>query len=130
MSSIDRPLSGKGLLFKLGEKERAGLIDRHLLEKAGRSARTLVKEGPLRATVVALAPGGEMAEHRSTGPITIHVLEGELSLRAGADEWRMEEGDLLSLSGGVPHDVRSEDGAMFLLTLVDPTPPDHGPRAA
>lgn len=123
MPSIDRPLSGKALHVRLGEQDRARLIDRDLLSKSGRSARTLVKEGPLRVTLVALAAGGAIAEHGADGPITVHVLAGRIHFRAGEDEWTLEPGDLLSLAAGVPHAVESADGAEFLLTVAGPSGP-------
>lgn len=118
MPSIKRPLSGRALHFPLGDGKRAALIDESLLARAGRSARTLVKEGSLRVTLVALGPGGELREHHADGPITVHVLAGEINVRAGADAWTLEQGDLLSLEAGVPHDVSSGTGGEFLLTVA------------
>ena len=118
MPSIDRPLSGKALHFRLREGQRSELIDETLLDRAGRSARTLVKEGPLRVTLVALGPGGALKEHQAEGPITVHVLSGKIRFRAGEDEWALEAGDLLSLGAGVPHAVESAAGGEFLLTMA------------
>lgn len=120
MPSIDRPLSGDGLHFRLGGSEVEKLIDQDALAKAGRSARTLVKDGPLRVTLVALAPGSSIAEHRAAGPITAHVVSGVVSFRTDAQEWTLEAGDLLSLGGGVAHEVRSSSGGAFLLTVSAP----------
>ena len=118
MSSINRPLAGKALYFRLAEGHRADLIDEDRLASAGRSARTLVKEGPLRVTLVALAAAGALAEHRADGPITVHVVSGQIRFRAGEDEWTLEPGDFLSLGAGVPHAVESAAGGVFLLTVV------------
>jgi len=94
-----------------------------LLARSGRTARTLVKEGPLRVTLVALGSGGALATHRTDGPITLHVLSGEVSCRAGTDEWGLVSGDLLSLGAGVEHAVESASGGVFLLTVAtDPHP--------
>ena len=118
MSSIDRPLSGKALHFRLREGLHPELIDASLLARAGRSARTLVKDGPLRVTLVALSRGGELREHQADGPITVHVLSGQIRFRAGDDEWTLEGGDLLSLGAGVPHAVESASGGEFLVTVA------------
>ena len=48
MSSIDRPVSGAVLRFSLAE-ERKRANDPAVLERQGRAARTLVKEGALEA---------------------------------------------------------------------------------
>lgn len=119
MPTIDRPLGGQPLHYRLG-RDVSELIDGALLERTGRSARTLVKDGPLRVTLTALAAGGSIAEHRASGPITVHVLSGEILFRAGKDEWRLGSGDLLSLGAGVEHSVSSETGGIFLLTVALP----------
>lgn len=116
--SIDRPLAGPALLFRLNEEGRSDLIDQHLLAKAGRSARTLVKDGPLRVTVVSLAAGGSLTPHRADGPITVHVLSGTIRFRAAGSEWQLQAGDLLSLGAGEEHAVDSREGGVFLLTVA------------
>ena len=123
MPSIDRPLSGKPLHFRLGDGQRSELIDEGLLSRAGRSARTLVKDGPLRVTLVALGPGGELREHQADGPITVHVLSGQIHFRVGGDSRTLEAGDLLSLGAGVPHAVQSAGGGEFLLTVATAVEP-------
>ena len=117
MPSIQRPLSGDVLVFDLTE-ERQIAGDDSTLARSGRSARTLLKSGPLRVTMVVLGPGGELAEHRAVGPITIHAIEGRLSFIAGEREHEVGPNELLSAGPGVPHRVRSEKGATFLLTVA------------
>lgn len=118
MPGIDRPLGGTALHYRLDDSGRTELIDADLLAKAGRSARTLIKDGPLRVTLVALGSEGSLAPHRADGPITVHVLAGEIRFRAGTDEWRLVPGDLLSLGAGVEHGVESPTGGAFLLTVA------------
>jgi quercetin dioxygenase-like cupin family protein len=118
MPSIERPLSGKALHFRLDGEQRSGLIDDTHLARGGRSARTLVRDGALRVTLVGLGPGGSLAEHRAAGPITVHVLSGEIHFRAGEEAWILQPGDLLSVGAGVSHAVESADGAVFLLTVA------------
>jgi quercetin dioxygenase-like cupin family protein len=122
MSSIDRPLSGDVLRFRLGE-ERRRVNDPPLLDPHGRSARTLVKEGPLRLTLVMLRAGGHIAGHKAGGPITVHVLNGDIRFHAVGQDHRLAAGDLLVLNAGVEHEVDSDAGGTFLLTVVQPGPP-------
>ena len=117
MSSINRPLSGDVLQFHLAE-ERARVNDPALLERHGRNARTLLKEGPLRVTLVMLRAGGQIAPHRAEGPISVHVIDGDIRLRVGGWEHRLAAGDLLVVNADLEHDVTSEQGGTFLLTLV------------
>ncbi|HET7275074.1 MAG TPA: cupin domain-containing protein [Longimicrobiaceae bacterium] len=117
MPSISRPLADDVLRVVL-EDESTRLIESDALVRGGRSARTLVKDGPLRVALTALGAGGHLAPHRALGPITVHVLSGSIRFRAKGDEWVLEPGELLSLGAGVEHEVISESGAVFLLTVA------------
>jgi quercetin dioxygenase-like cupin family protein len=85
-----------------------------------RIARGLSRRGPLRVTLVSLAPGAGIEEHTAAGPITVQALRGELYFTAGGQEHRVRPGQLLTLAAGTPHTVHSEQGAAFLITLVQP----------
>jgi quercetin dioxygenase-like cupin family protein len=120
MSSLHRELDGDVGIHHLTQDQR--LIDPSLLARHGRSARTLVKEGPLRLTMVAIGPGGTLPAHSTGGPITIHVLEGEVTVTALEREYPLGSGDLLVLAPGMEHAARSGPGGVFLLTVVHPDP--------
>ena len=92
--------------------------DPALLERHGRNARTLLKQGPLRVTLVMVRAGGKIAPHRADGPITVQILNGDIQFRVSGREHRLTPGDLLVVNAGVEHDVGSEGGGTFLLTLV------------
>jgi quercetin dioxygenase-like cupin family protein len=116
MSPLQRALSGEVLIHHLTEDER--MIDQTLLAQHGRSARTLVKQGPLRLTLIAVAPGGDIAAHRSAGPVSMHIVEGEIVFAALGEEYLAKPGDILAMAAGVEHTVRSVTGGIFLLTVV------------
>ena len=113
MSSIDRPLSGDVLVVSLRE-------DGASAPAAGRTARTLLKEGPLRVTLVTVAPGAEIPEHRADGPITVQPLAGRIHFTAAGGTHELGPGQLLALGAGIPHAVASPQGGTFLLTVCKP----------
>jgi len=117
MSSLHRALDDVRI-HHLHQDQR--LIDPALLARHGRSARTLVKEGPLRLTIVAIGPGGTLPAHSSSGPITIHVLEGEVTVSVLEQEYALGPSDVLALGPGLEHAARSAPGGVFLLTVVHP----------
>ncbi len=116
MPSIERPLAGDALVFHLDD-ELAATHDPEILDRSGRTARTLVKDHSLRVTINLIAAGGAIAEHHADGPITVQVLRGELNFLAGDRDYEMRQGDLLALDTAIRHSVRSEQGAAFLLTV-------------
>ena len=119
MPTIERPLAGESLLFHLDD-ELTAADDPEILARSGRTARTLVKDASLRVTIHLLAPGGAIAEHHAEGPITVQVLRGRLSFRAGERDYDLRPGDLLALDAAVRHSLRSAEGAAFLLTVSLP----------
>ena len=121
MSSMHRTIEGEVLIRHLTRDEL--LIDRDLVARHGRSGRTLVKEGPLRLTIMAIAAGGDLPSHSTDGPVTIHMLEGAVEFEALGEKYPMAAGDVLVLARGVEHGAQSVTGGVFLLTVV------HGPSA-
>jgi len=79
-----------------------------------------VKEGPLRLTLVGLAPGGTLLTHRAVGPVTVHVLEGDVTISASDHDYPLTPRDVLVLAAGMEHAARSAAGGIFLLTVVQP----------
>ena len=117
MSPVRRPVSGPALTFTLADE--IGTV-RAQLATGSRTARTLVKNDALRATLIGLAPGGELAEHAAEGPITVHVLEGAIEFAAEGRTHPLPAGSLLALGASVAHRVHSRGGGIFLLTMAAP----------
>ena len=119
MTAMERPLAGDVLVFDL-EEERKRTADPTLLARSGRNARTLLKNGPLRVTLVVVAGGGEIAEHQAEGPITVQVVQGGIRFLVGDHDYELGPGEVLSVGPGVRHRVVSDGGGTFLLTVVQP----------
>jgi len=116
VSSLDRTLEGDVLVHHLPRDEQT--IDTALLAKHGRTARTLVKEGPLRLTLLAVAPAGDIPAHDADGPVSVHVVEGDAVFSAGGREYALAVGDIIVFGAGVVHAAHSAHGCVLLLTVV------------
>lgn len=117
MPSIERPLSGDVLLYDLDEEQEI-ISDPAIIERSGRNARTLIKSGPIRVTMIVVGAGGKVPEHAAEGPITVQPVEGRIRLMAQGRSYALGPGELLSLGPGIPHSIGSEEGAAFLLTIA------------
>lgn len=118
MSSMKRDLDADVLVYHLKEGER--MIDQTLVAQHGRSARTLVKQGPMRITIIELAPGGEMETHSTPGPVSLQVVQGEVIFSALGREYLAKAGEIIVTAPDVEHSVRTGSGGVFLLTVVHP----------
>jgi quercetin dioxygenase-like cupin family protein len=116
MSSMNRVLDGDVLVHHLTQDER--MIDPDLLARHGRGGRTLVKDGPLRLTIMGLAAGGVLPAHSTDAPVTIHLLEGDATFNALGRDYPLTSGDVLVFGPGVEHSARSDKGGTFLLTVI------------
>ena len=119
MSALSRPLAADLLRFDI-ESEVFRMSRSPALERSGRCARTLLKDGALRVTLVALAPGGRIGAHRAAGPITLQPVLGSILVRVPGKTRELAVGHLLCIGPGVEHAVESPDGGAFLLTLAGP----------
>lgn len=113
---MNRILDADVLVHHLTQDER--MLDADLLARHGRTARTIVKEGPLRLTVMGIAAGGAMPAHRTDAQVTIHLLEGAVTFTAQGKDYPLTSGDVLVFGRGVEHEARSATGGVFLLTVV------------
>jgi len=123
---MHRTITGDILVQHL--ESDAMLIDTGLVAKHGRSARTLVKEGALRLTLMALAPGGFLPAHSTDNPVSIHVLDGDVVFYALDKKYEVNAGDVLIFAAGVEHAARSLRGSTFLLTVAHVPKSDEVPR--
>jgi len=114
MSPTQHPVHGPALLFDLLEELQ---IVHEQLTTTSRSARTLAKNGSLRATLMGLAAGGSLASHSADGPITVHVLEGAMDFDVDGKTWSLRKGSLFAVDAGIVHAARSAEGCVFLLTV-------------
>ncbi|QDP96066.1 cupin domain-containing protein [Microlunatus elymi] len=99
-------------------------LAREQLEAAGRSpaarsARTVFggHEHALRQTVIALQADASLDEHENPGEATVLVLSGKVELRAGSDQWRGGQGDLLIVPDA-PHSLHALEDSAVLLSAV------------
>lgn len=114
---VQHPVSGPTLSFSLAEQIQ--IVKRELAENPARAGRTIVKEGALTVTLVAVKPGGELRPHKADGPITVQVLEGEVEVQSEGKSRVLPVGTLAAFNSGIVHGVTSPRGGVFLLTVVN-----------
>jgi len=85
--------------------------------REGHRQITLLHRAPVTQVLFAFAAGGHLDRHSARGLVTIHVLEGRLSVAVDGVDRELKAGELLVLDPDVPHDVRAAEPAAMLLTV-------------
>ncbi|MEO6606303.1 MAG: cupin domain-containing protein [Aeromicrobium sp.] len=85
----------------------------------GRSAHTIYggQEHVLRQTLVALRAGTNLNEHENPGEATLQVIQGRVTLVAGADRWNGSSGDLMFIPDS-RHSLEAIEDSVVLLTMA------------
>ena len=107
------PVSETLVLTELADELIADLPN----HTAGRTARTVLSGSVMRAVVIALREGVEMAEHDSPNGATLYCVRGKVTLRTAGREWPVEPGQLIQ----VPpqrHAVEAHADSAILLTVA------------
>ncbi|GAB2651428.1 cupin domain-containing protein [Kribbella swartbergensis] len=97
----------------------AEVLAKAVSAESGRSSVTVYSRpgARLRQTLIALAAGRVMAEHKSPGDASVYVLRGRVQVHAGDAEIELGPGDLVA----VPpqrHDVEALEPSVLLLTVA------------
>ena len=58
-----------------------------------------------------------MAEHQTKFPITVQVLQGRLDFGVPGKIMELAAGDMISLPGSIPHDLKAIEDSVVRLTL-------------
>ena len=112
-----RRMSGEVLSFLLGAEDDT-LREFAADSETGRSGKTLVKEGPLRITLVALKKGTVLPSHQVAGPVSIQTLRGCLRLTTDRGDMDLPARTLIALGPGVAHTAKAHTDCAILLTLA------------
>ena len=110
-------VSGRALSFGLA-REDVALREQAGWSRTGRAGKTLVKEGSLRITQLALCKGSTLGSHQIAGAVSMQVLRGRLRLTTSDGEVVLEPGELVALGVGVDHDTEAMSDCVVLVTMA------------
>jgi quercetin dioxygenase-like cupin family protein len=66
---------------------------------------------------IAMRDGQIMKEHKTAYPIVVEMFEGTLDFGVNGDILNLKKGDILSLEGNVPHDLKATSDSIIRLSL-------------
>ena len=62
--------------------------------------------------------GQSMKEHRSSFPIVVEIVDGEIDFGVNRNIHHLKKGELIALDGNVPHDLKAKKDSIIRLTLT------------
>ncbi|MBS0484803.1 MAG: cupin domain-containing protein [Proteobacteria bacterium] len=93
----------------------AGLVD---IQPGGVVSRTIVKKKTGTVTVFAFDAGEGLSEHTTPFEALVINLEGEAKISIAGVPHRLQKGDLLKLTAGLPHAVKAITPFKMLIIMI------------
>jgi quercetin dioxygenase-like cupin family protein len=98
-------------------------IEQTRMEKSylenGRNAMTVFKTKGMIMVLIILGKGAEMIRHKTSGLVSVHVLEGQIEFHTEDEKVGLSKGQALALHEGIYHSVTAKEEAAFLLTHIN-----------
>ena len=80
--------------------------------------KAIVKTKEMELVRLVLPAGKEIPNHKVSGPITVHCINGRIEFTAMGATQELSQGELLHLTPGEPHSVKAIENAVVLLTII------------
>lgn len=81
------------------------------------AVKVLLDTESSREIRIAMKKGQVMKEHKTPYPIVVELFDGVISFGVNGEVHTINRGDLLTLEGNVPHDLRAEEDSIVRLSL-------------
>lgn len=85
--------------------------------ESGHRQVTIFHRAPVTQVLFSFDAGGELADHAANGLVTIHAIEGRLTVEAEGETYSLSANQLVVLSPGVRHSVKADEPSAMLLTV-------------
>lgn len=105
-------------MFDLTQLQHANLADLAQLVPAAVVSRPLIDTPTFKQILFAMDAHQAISEHRAPFPATVHMLAGKLHFRVQGTDYELGPNDWILLPPNEPHDLRTDEPARFLLTLI------------
>ena len=80
--------------------------------------KAIVKTPEMELARLVFPAGGEFPDHKVSGPIVVHCIEGEIEFVAMGVTRILKTGQLVYLLPDEPHSIRAISDSVVLLTII------------
>ncbi len=81
------------------------------------AVKVLMDTDSSREIRIVMKQGQVMKEHKTPYPIVVEIFEGRITFGAKGESYDLIKGDVVSLEGNVPHDLKAEADSTVRLSL-------------
>ena len=106
------------VLFDTDSIHATNLLELVEVVPGGIVSKPLLETECVKQVLFALDAGQQLSEHTSPSVATVHVLEGTVYLRVDGAEHQLGPHGWLMMPENAPHELRAQEPAHLLLTLV------------
>ena len=117
----EHEIGGAVLLLDV-DKESSEVLAAAKAATVGHAARTLVKDGPLRSIILGFRAGAALHDHQAPGPVSIHVLSGEVNVTSTGRTDSLGSGRAIAFGSPVSHSVEARQDSVLLVTIAISNP--------
>lgn len=97
--------------------KKSSLLNDVIYDESKPKINVLFETEQTKEIRIALDTNVEMKEHKTPYPIVIEIVKGEIDFGVNGEKQRLVAGDLVSLEGGVPHDLLAFEPSIIRLSL-------------
>jgi len=97
--------------------ESANIYSELIYKDTGPAITVLFETDATKEVRIVFKDGQRMKEHQTAYPITVAMVDGKLDFGVDGGILNLAKGDMLSLDGGVPHDLLAKSDCIVRLTL-------------
>ena len=88
-------------------------------EKSDRNSITVFKSDKMRIVLTGLRKNAEMHTQHPENVLSLHVIDGKISLKAQFKKVKISRGQILTLHENIPYSIKTLKKTMILLTIVE-----------
>lgn len=95
----------------------ASLISNVVYHETRPTIQVLMESENGKEIRIAFKKGQVMKEHKTPFPIVVEIFDGSIDFGVQGEIHNLKRGDLISLDGGVPHDLTAVEDSIVRLSL-------------
>lgn len=81
-------------------------------------SRTFFANSQIKVVLFGFAAGQELSEHTAARPALLQIIQGEATVKLGADTFEVSAGAWVHMPAHLPHSIFAQTPLLMLLTLL------------